>query len=471
MENNNEVVIRLQPKQKEAFVQSESLPVLFYGGAKGGGKSFLIRARQMIRRAKYPNTRGLIVRKTYPELRANHISKLFQEYPLTRKFYNKSEKVLYFPNGSTLEFSFLQSPDDVYTYQGREYDDIDIDEITQHEEEVFKILRTSNRTSNKEAVKAGMKPSMLLTGNPGGIGHQWVKRIFIDRQFKPEERPEDFGFVQAFVQDNRALLDTDPNYLQTLHGLPECLRKAYLDGDWNIHAGQAFSELSTHVHVIDPFILPAETRYFAGYDHGYNHPFAFVLFAVVPDGTVYVVKTLTARFKRPDEIYEMIRKACEGIGKVEIYAGLDLWSKQRDGSPSTAEQFGSLGMTLGNGLVLVRAKVDRIQGVSEIRKWIAWQNINNNQPKLFFFKNCMDVFNCVASMQFDASRPEDVLKVDADQDGLGGDDLFDAFRYGVMSRLRAPIIDQNKLAQDSAMQILENAIKRRQYESSLSRWR
>ena len=467
----NELVIQLQDKQKEAFAKGASTPVLFYGGSKGGGKSFLVRAKELDNRIRYPNTRGLIVRKTHPELLSNHIRKFFQEYPITRSWYNKSEKTIYYPNGSTTEFSYLQNPDDVFTYQGREYENISIDEITQHEEIVFKTLRTSLRTSNIELAKSGFTPTMLLTGNPGGIGHQWVKRIFVDRQFKPEEDPTDFDFVQAFVTDNLALTKADPTYVKRLNDLPESLRKAYLEGDWNIHAGQAFSELSVHVHLIDPIDLPRETRYFAGYDHGYNHPYAFVLFAVVPDGTVYVVKYLKDRLKRPDEIYETIRKATEGLGKVEIYAGLDLWSKQRDGTPSTAEQFQALGMTLGNGYSLIRAKVDRTQGVSEIRKWVAWKNTPTNQPKLFFFKNCIEVLNCVASMQFDATNPEDVLKVDADDDGVGGDDLYDSFRYGIMSRLRAPLISEQKLAYDSAQRVLEDAMHKRQVMNSLTRWR
>ena len=143
-----ELTITLQPKQKEAFIRSGVVPVLFYGGSKGSGKSYLIRARELYNRLKYPNTKGLIVRKTYPELLSNHIRKFFEEYPITRQWYNKSEKAIYYPNGSITEFSYLKNTDDVYTYQGREYENISIDEITQHEEITFKILRSSLRTFN-----------------------------------------------------------------------------------------------------------------------------------------------------------------------------------------------------------------------------------------------------------------------------------------------------------------------------------
>ena len=182
---------------------------------------------------KFPNTRGLIVRKTYPELLSNHIRMFFKEYPPVRQWYNKSEKAIYWPNGSITEFSYLKNTDDVYTYQGREYEDIDIDEVTQHEEDVFKILRSSCRTANEDFKRAGGIPTMLLTGNPGGIGHGWVKRIFIDRQFKDEENPSDFSFVPAKVEDNAALMDNDPEYVKRLNDLPEHLRMYCFSWNWS----------------------------------------------------------------------------------------------------------------------------------------------------------------------------------------------------------------------------------------------
>lgn len=465
-----ELKITLQPKQKIAFEKSSVTPVLFYGGAKGGGKSYLIRARELARRLKYAGSRGLIVRKTHPELLSNHIRKFFEEYPITRSWYNKQEKAIHWPNGSVTEFSYLQTPDDVFTYQGREYEDISIDEITQHEEIVFKVLRTSCRTSNQKLVDEGLVPTMLLTGNPGGIGHLWVKRIFVDRQFKENEHAEDFDFVQAFVQDNKALLQADPDYIRRLSDLPESLRKAYLEGDWNIHAGQAFSELSRHVHIIDPIELPLNTRYFAGYDHGYNHPFSFVLFAVVPDGTVYVVAHITDRLKRPDEIYDQVMPALKDKGKVDIYAGHDLWARGRDGGPTIHEQFYNLGMKPSMGATIVKAKIDRKQGVAEIRKWIAWKGTESKEPKMFFFRNCADVFDVVAGMQFDAKNPEDVLKIDADEDGLGGDDAYDAFRYGVMSRLSAPKERKKEYPEDAGMRILQEHLRKEAVKREVRRW-
>ena len=463
-----EILLKLQPKQKEAFIKSQVTPVLFYGGAKGGGKSYLVRARELYRRLKYPKTKGLIIRKTYPELLDNHIVKFFEEYPITREWFNKQEKAIIYPNGSITKFSYLQNTNDVYTYQGREYEDISIDEATQHEEITLKILRTSNRTSNEEFVRNGGQVTFFLTGNPGGIGHQWVKRIFIDKQYTQNEDPNDFDFVQAFVQDNQAMLKVDPKYIERLKDNPEAIVKAYLYGDWNIHEGVAFNEMVQEKHLIDPIELPLGTVYFAGYDHGYNHPFAFVLFAVTPDSSVYVINYIKNRLLRVDEISKQILKLLQenNIKKIDMYCGLDCWSRGRDGSPTIAEQFEEFGLTRRNGVNVLKGYNNRVQGVNEIRKFIAWRNTEQEKPKLQFFNNTRGVFDTVAGMQFDTLKPEDVMKVDA-VDGVGGDDLYDAFRYGLVSRIKTPKVPESEYPENSIMKLLLDDMKKEQMYNNL----
>lgn len=421
---------------------------MFYGGAKGGGKSHLIRAREVIRRLKYPNSKGLIVRKTYPELLANHIRPFFKEYPQTQTWFNKSEKAIYWPNGSITEFSYLRNTDDVYTYQGREYEDMAVDEITQHEWEVVRILRSSLRTTLKDIM-----PTMLLTGNPGGIGHADVKRIFIDRKFNPDENPNDFDFVQAFIQDNKALMDADPDYVKRLENLPEHLKKAYLYGDWNIFAGLAFTELSEHVHLIPPFeITDPQTKYFAGYDYGFTHPYAFVLCAVTGDKTVYVTGVTSENNLRIDEQAKQIKKLV-GDKKMIVYTGTDAWSNR--GGPKIVDQ---LRNQLPN-LSFVKAYTDpgsRVQGVAQLRKLFAHQGTKTGKPQLYFFKNTQNLFDQVRGMQYDERRPEDVLKVDADMYGYGGDDMFDAMRYAVTTHFRPnPKEEQNNTRHDSGQHLLD----------------
>ncbi len=438
-----EITISLQPKQREALNVSSSKPITFFGGAKGGGKSHLVRARETLRRLKFPNSKGLIIRKTYPELLANHIRPFFKEYPQVRSWYNKSEKTIYWPNGSTTEFSYLRSTDDVYTYQGREYEDINVDEVTQHEWEVVRVLHSSNRTTNPD-----IKPSMLLTGNPGGIGHQEIKRIFVDRDFRDRERPEDFAFVQAFVQDNAALMKNDPDYIHRLEDLPDHLRKAYLLGDWNIFAGQAFSQLSRPTHVVEPFELPKLTKLFAGYDWGFSHPFAFVLMAITPDKTIYVKSFVTAQNKEIVQQARLIRNVV-GDQHLSVYAGTDIWAKR--GGPTMVDQLRS---ELPN-LTFIQAKTDRLQGTAQLRRLI-----DPNQEggaKLKFFRNAIEVYENLLSMQYDQKDPESVLKVDANESGNGGDDIFDAVRYGVNTHLNPHGPGKQKVDPMSGQALLEKS--------------
>lgn len=374
----------------------------------------------------------------------------WKEYPETKQWYNKSEKTIYWPNGSTTEFSYLQSEDDVYTYQGREYEDIDVDEVTQHKFDTIKILRTSLRTTNPI-----IRPRMLLTGNPGGVGHSEIKRVFVDRNFKENENPDDYAFVQAKVHDNKILMESNPEYVKQLEDLPDHLRRAYLDGDWNIFAGLAFSELRESIHLIDPIELPEHTRYFAGFDLGFNHPYAFVLMAVIPDGTVYVVNRSTGRLMTTPEVSQRLINII-GDKKVTIYAGADMWSRSRSGSPAPIEEYMA---NCPKTITWIKAHIDRVQGVFQVRKYI---KLENGKPKLYFFNNCRDVYDNIASMQFSENNPEDVLKMDA-VDGVGGDDLYDALRYGLMSRAFPGIVPESPVDTNTASYIHELAMKQNRF--------
>ena len=149
---------------------------------------------------------------------------MFKEYPMLKEYWDESKKLLTLPNNSTLEFCHSENERDVELYQGREFEDLAIEEAGQWTETMFRTLLGSNRSS-----RPGFKPRCRLTGNPGGIGHSWLKRIFIKRRFNERERPEDYAFIQALVNDNKALIDNDPGYVHRLDAEPnEALRKAYL---------------------------------------------------------------------------------------------------------------------------------------------------------------------------------------------------------------------------------------------------
>lgn len=433
--------ISLQLKQKLFLKTVEKTPVTFFGGAKGGGKSAGLRALQLIRRLQYPKSIGAIFRRSYPELEANHIQPLFQQYPQLRPYYNESKKRINFPNGSTLQFCHCENEKDVSLYQGREIHDLGIDEAGQWTESMFKTLLGSNRSGTP-----GIVPRAMLTGNPGGVGHGWLKRLFVDRRFNERERPEDFAFIQALVADNQALVDNDPAYVHRLNSEPnEALRKAYLFGDWDIFAGQFFQEISRQVHLIKPFQIPPHWNRFGAYDYGFNHPAAFGWFANDEDGNTYLYRELVRAQLRVDQFITELKKHADTKDLQYVIAGHDCWAKvsnkinvhQGENPPTIAEQFTKFNENDAQDypLHLKRAVIDRVAGASQLRSYLAWQGRPNNKPRLYIFDNCPITFDTLSRMIFDPDNAEDVLKVDAaDGDPYSGDDAYDMTRYGMMSR-------------------------------------
>lgn len=421
--------ISLQPKQREAIKASEKYPVTFMGGAKGGGKSHAIRAREVIRRSKYSKTAGLIVRKTYPELLANHIRKFFAEYPETFGWYRKAEKTIYWPNGSTTEFSYLQHTDDVYIYQGREYDDISVDEVTQHEYEVIKILRSSLRTTNPD-----IKPRMFLTGNPGGPGHDEVKRIFIDREFEEDENPDDFHFVQAFVSDNQALMSADPDYIKRLADLPERLRKAYLEGNWEIADDKAFKIFSRLKHVIKPIIPDDKFKVQLSMDWGFSERSKFAAYlTAVTDGEYQGQKFIrTITFKEwvgnetsPYDWAEIIYNDCQrlGIKPHRGYPDSSMLDRQSDGSKAIAYLMEDRWKVLNGGvkwLSLTRSAKNRITRVASTHNWLSMAP--DKQPYALFTENCKYIITSLPKLRWHDTILDDVAE--------GDDHGWDGWSYG-----------------------------------------
>lgn len=426
-----EIRIRLQPKQKLFAHTIESTPVTFYGGAKGGGKSKGLRLIMLLRRFQYAGSHGAIFRRTYPELEANHIRPLLEEYPFLRDYYHESKKLLSLPNGSTLQFCHCSGQLDVSLYQGREFHDLGIDEAGEWEENVFRTLSGSNRSS-----KPGIRPRIILTGNPGGVGHQWLKRIFIEKSFNERERPQDYAFIQALVDDNLALMENDPDYMHRLESEPnEILRRAYRYGDWDIFAGQFFSEIRREVHFIDPFTIPSHWTRFGAYDFGFNHPAAFQWFACDEDGNVYLYRELIKAKMRVDEFARELNKYPDTEKLYPIVAGHDCWAKKNvmntSNPPTVYEEFAK------HNIILKQAVIDRVQGATQLRNYLAWQNKvgSLNKPRLFIFNTCPITFDCLTRMQHDTLHIEDVLKVDAtDGDPYSGDDPYDCLRYAMMTR-------------------------------------
>lgn len=425
-----ELKIPLQPKQKLFREAIERYPITLYGGAKGGGKSHGLRNIFLLRRFEYPKSTGVIFRKTYPELEANHIRPLFAQHMGLRQYYNESKKILTLPNGSTLRFCYCESDKDVVNYQGQEFHDLGIDEAGQWLETIFLTLLGSNRSSNPD-----IPVRTALTANPGGVGHGWLKRLFIDKRYNEREIAKDYYFIQALVADNPALIDSDPKYIQRLNAEPnEALRKAYLYGDWSTQAGQFFQEISKDIHFIKAFRIPDHWNRFGAYDYGFNHPAAFGWFANDEDGNTYLYRETIQSGIRVDQFAEKLNAYGDTARLYPIVAGHDCWTNRailRDEPlpPTVAEQF------LTHGIQLKKAVIDRIQGAAQLRAYLAWQGRPGNRPKFYIMDNCPVSFETLSRMVYDPDHMEDVLKVNATEgDSSSGDDAYDMIRYGLMSR-------------------------------------
>jgi phage terminase large subunit len=433
--------IILQKKQELFLKCVEETRHSFFGGAKGGGKSGGLRRIVLLRRFEFPGSTGAIFRKTYPELEGNHIRKLFSEYPELRNYYNDSKKLLTLPNGSSLEFCYARNEKDLGNYQGREWDDLAIDEAGEWTEQLIRRLLQSNRSA-----KPGVKPRAIMTGNPGGVGHAFLKRVFVQRKFKNDERPEDYAFVQALVDDNPALIENDPEYVRTLNAEPnEALRRAYRFGDWDIYAGQFFQDIDRKTHLVPDFDIPHHWNKFCAYDYGFNHPAVFGWFAVDSDGNVYLYRML-AKAKTYVETYARECLSLEEATKdLVVWAGHDCWAAKavmkEKNPPTVAEEFSA------NGIPgFRRATIDRIPGASQVRSYLQPRAAANGQmlPRFRIFESCSAAFDCLARMVHDPNRIEDVLKVDATEgDPDTGDDIYDMLRHGLMSR--PPIADTPKI--------------------------
>lgn len=301
-----DLVLNLTPTQKR-FMDAEADEVLF-GGAAGGGKSYGQVADALVYALKYPKSRQLILRRTFPELEHSIILTSMQFYPTQIAKYRSSNHTWEFRNQSMIEFGYLATEKDVLRYQGAEYDVIRFDELTHFTEEQYTYLLSRIRGVNS------YPKQMKSSTNPGGIGHSWVKRRFIDGA-EPNEIVVDTQtgmrrvFIPSFVQDNVFLMRADKDYQKRLELLPEAEKKALLYGEWDIFDGQVFAEWRNNPrgyqtrrwsHVISPFVIPKNWRRFRTFDFGYTKPFAVSWFAVDEDGRAYNYRELYGCTGTPD---------------------------------------------------------------------------------------------------------------------------------------------------------------------------
>lgn len=409
-----------KPNKKQAEFFASTARFTAYGGARGGGKSWALRRKLIALCLRWPGIRCLIIRRTLSELRQNHVLPLQRE--IGREVpYSAGERVFRFRNGSTIWLGYLACDADTLRYQGQEYDIIAVDEATQITEYQFATLKGCLRGIGDYPRR------MYLTCNPGGVGHSWVKRLFIDRAFHDDEDPDDYRFIQALVTDNDVIMKNDPGYVEMLKSLPDTLKSAWLDGKWDLFEGQFFSEFRRGIHTSPPKEIPVGIR-FAAFDYGFDR-FALLLLAEV-DGQLVVYReycesglTLTAAAEKlVSVISDDIRRGCAFDYAV---CSPDLWNRRQDSGLSGFEI-----MSKVPGVPpLKRADDRRIPGWRAVRELLA--NNNDGRPGIVIYDNCRELINCMGALLFDPSSPEDASGTPHEVTHAP-----EALRYAVMSRGR-----------------------------------
>lgn len=440
-----------QPKQIE-FMRRPEFECL-YGGAAGGGKSDALIA-EALRQVHIPHYKGLILRRTYPQL-SELIDKSLLLYPraVPGARYNSTTHTWSFPSGAKIVFGSMNRKQDRINYQGKAYDFIGFDELTHFDYDEYTYLYSRARPNGP-----GTRVYIRATTNPGGKGHGWVKDRFITAA--PPLTPIDEDvivdgpdgpihinrqriFVPATVFDNKELLRNDPNYIATLGMMPEAERKALLYGDWDSFSGQVFSEWkndSSHyidqkwTHVIAPFDIPFNWTIYRGFDWGYSKPFSVGWYAIAPSGRMYRFKELYGCTGEANTgvkwtMHEVAEKIAEieredpnlknryitGIADPAIFAS--------DGGESIAEAMES------HGVYFEKADHQRIPGKMQCHYRLSFDD--EGTPMFYVFNTCKHFIRCIPSLVYDETHVEDV---DSSQE----DHNYDEWRYVCMARPISP---------------------------------
>ena len=421
-----------RPNEKQEMFLTDTHRHVAYGGARGGGKSWAVRWKAILLAMKYPGIKQIIIRKTRTELRNNHIQPLQM---LLQGFarYNEKHNVFYFPNGSTIAMGYCASDSDLGQYQGAEYDVIYFDEAALLQEEWINKIRGCLRSTS------GYPHRVYYTLNPGGPSHAYFKRVFIDRRFKPDEKPEKYTFIQAFLQDNTVLMEKDPEYVNMLETLPPKTKAAWLEGRWDVFEGQFFEDFVDDpkhyddrrwTHVIRPFAPDKGWRICRSYDFGYNKPFSCAWWAVDYDGIIYRILELYGCTKEPNEGVKWTPdKQFEEIAKIEHQHP---WLKGKDISgvadPSIwdASRGESVAETAArHGIYFVRGDNERITGWMQCHYRLQFDE--EGYPMMYVFENCKAFIRTVPALLYSETKVEDL-------DTTMEDHVADEWRYMCMSR-------------------------------------
>ena len=448
IEESRNVIFQPNKGPQTEFLAASEREVL-YGGSAGGGKSYAMLA-DPLRYMGHPSFSGLLLRHTTEELR-ELIFKSQELYPKIWKGIKWSERKMQWvaPSGARLWMSYLDRDDDVLRYQGLAFSWIGFDELTQWATPfAWNYMRSRLRSTSPD-----LPVYMRATTNPGGRGHHWVKKMFIDpspynisfnatdiesgEELKYPAGHSKAGqplfkrrFIPARLTDN-PYLSSQGDYEAMLLSLPEQQRRQLLEGDWDIKEGAAFTEFDRNIHVVEPFHIPNNWVKFRACDYGYGSYSAVVWIAVSPSEQLIVYRELYVSKVLATDLADMILDAEAEDGNIK-YGVLDssLWHKRGDTGPSLAEQMIMRGCRFRPS---DRSRGSRVSGKNELHRRLQVDEFTE-EPRLVFFSTCTNIISQLPAIPLDKKNPEDI-------DTHSEDHLYDALRYGIMSRPRFSIFD------------------------------
>lgn len=434
-------LIRPTPKQVDFLIAAHQKKFTLYGGAVGGGKSYILRWFLIdflirMRKVGLKNVEVGLFCETFPDLQDRHIDKSRAEFPPWLGRWRKYDFILN-ENAGIVKFRNLDDPS---KYLSAEFAAIAVDELTRNPKSVFDALRLRLRWP-------GVAHLPFVAGtNPGGVGHQWVLQCWLNNQIPDdlaaEYTDDDFGFVQALPRDNPHLTS---EYFASLNSLPEMMKRAYLEGDWTVFAGMFFPMFKRRIHLEKPFVIPPEWPLTASLDPGWASPACFSVYATDFDGVIHNVATYYAANKStPQHAHDIHRFLAVDIkpwtgGRMPylITAGHDAWSRKDRHAIIANEATAADIFQTNEGLTLTKAVTDRIPGWWRVRDALEHERIK-------FFDNGTNepVIQQLESILADEKDPEDIQGKGNDKQVE--DHALDTLRYMLMTIYRPEEREERK---------------------------
>lgn len=406
-----------QPKQLEAERALKDHDYILYGGSAGGGKSYFLRkipikflVEHCYHKLGLKGVRVGLFCEDYPTLWDRHLNRIPYEFPNWLGNFDKSRHEFTLADkygGGIIAFRNLDDPS---KYLSSEFAMILVDELSKNKRQTFDFLRMRMRWVGLEKTK------FIGASNPGGIGHDWVKKLWIDKKFDEQESSKErFAFIRAKATDNKFLSNS---YHQVLDSLPEKMRKAYRDGNWDVFEGQFFTEWDQTKHVVQPFVIPPDWKRFRAYDHGRLNAACCLWGAVDYDGRVFIYRELYKTGLNVDQLAAEINRLSQSEEYAFSVADPSIFSKtgfvDSSGGQTIAETFARY------GVVFLPASNRRVDGWNLMHQFLYWDNYK--EPKLLFFSTCENAIRTIPALIHNDIKPEDV-------DSSSEDHAPDATRY------------------------------------------